>query len=78
VAPPARGHPLFRGRGSAPPIRDLAVEAPGESFLGEGCAEPVAADALQRLPIVGRNALRGVKGEPRHRGIMSHVNLRLI
>jgi hypothetical protein len=44
------------------PVHDLPVGVPGESFLGEGCAEPVAAEALQRFPVVGRNALRGVKG----------------
>ena len=50
--------------GAAKCVDDLPVQSPREAFLGERSPQSVAAQTLQRLPIMSRDTLRRVQREP--------------
>ncbi len=57
------GPALGRGPGTVQAVADAPVGVKGQAVQGEGGAQPVAAQALQAQPVVGRHGASGVQRE---------------
>ncbi len=60
------GHPLSMRPGPAQVIEDASIVSHGQSLLGEGGSESIAAEPLQSVPVLGRDGLCRVEREAGH------------